>query len=266
LKHPNYSLGQNPTLEEAFQIIRDGFKQKKTVLIVGNCSVSYLGRASSKLESGDRIAIFKPDGSVLVHRPRDYAPVNWQPPGSLFNTRIRGNTLQVRAFRKRENEVLEIIFDNVILVSALELKDAGEFYLHASEKDMQRAIMLEPSLLEEGFRPISAERAVESGFIDIFGRDKNNILTIVEIKRNPATREDVLQLRKYVENIQNREEPNIRGIIVAPQLARGSQTLLATLGLEFKPLSPEKCSAILRSHDNKRLTDFFGEDRSIDRY
>jgi len=247
-----------PTLKEAFLAVKSGTSRRKTVLILGNCWVDYDGRASSKLEPGERIVLFKSDGSALIHRPRDYAPVNWQPPGSLFRTKLDEDHLRVRVFRRKENEVLEVSFDEVLLVAVMDLKDAGEFHLYASEEDMQQALLLEPSLLEEGFRPITAERPVEPGFIDILGVDGNNVLTVVEIKRKAATKESVTQLKRYVDVFTLDSERPVRGILVAPELARGAQQLLASLGLEFKALSPQSCAEILKSKKEKPLTDFFG--------
>jgi RecB family endonuclease NucS len=252
-------LLERPTLEEAFRAVKTGISRHKTVLVVGNCTVNYEGRASSKLEPGERVVLFKSDGSALIHRPRDYAPVNWQPPGSLFRTRLDDDWLHVRVFRRKENEVLEVSFDNVILVAILDLKDSGEFHLYASEEDMQRALLEEPSLLEEGFRPITAERPVEPGFIDILGVDKNGVLTVVEIKRKAATKEAVLQLKKYMDVFNVNSERPLRGILVAPDLARGAQQLLASLGLEFKALSPQRCAEVLKSKKERSLTDFFTE-------
>ncbi|MFB0523755.1 MAG: endonuclease NucS domain-containing protein, partial [Candidatus Bathyarchaeia archaeon] len=146
----------------------------------------------------------------------------------------------------------------VILVAVLDLKDSGEFYLFASEEDMQRAILMEPSLLEDGFRPMTAERPVEPGFIDILGVDKDNVLTVVEIKRKAATREAVLQLKRYMDVFTIDSERPVRGILVAPELARGAQRMLASLGLEFKALSPQKCAEVLKKTE-KPLTDFFGQ-------
>jgi len=252
-----YSVKERPTLREAYDAVRAGVSGHKTILVVGNCWVDYEGRASSRLEPGERVVIFKSDGSALIHRPRDYAPVNWQPPGSLFRTRLVKDGLHVRVFRKKDNEVMELTFDDVMFTAVLDLKDSGEFYLHASEKDMQEAILYEPSLLEKGFKPLTAEKPVEPGFIDILGVDKDGILTVVEIKRKPATKEAVLQLNKYMAVFRADSDRQIRGILVAPALARGSQKLLASLGLEFKPLSPEQCSQILRRYREKPLTDFF---------
>lgn len=245
-----------PTVQEAYQAVLNGTSKHRTVIVVGYCWVNYQGRASSTLEPGERTVILKPDGSALVHRPTNYAPVNWQPPGSIFRTLIKNGNLSIRAFRRKENESLDIIFDKLIMVAVLDLRDSGEFYLHASEKDMQEAILIQPDLLEKGFRPIKAEKPVEPGFIDIMGVDKDNILTIVEIKRNPATREAVLQLQKYMAVFMNDSSRRVRGILVAPGLVKGVQELLAKLGLEFKALSPEVCAEVLKRKRTKPLTEY----------
>jgi RecB family endonuclease NucS len=78
------SVVENPTVEKAVLLVKDTLSKRKTLLIVGNCWVDYHGRASSKLEPGERIVIFKKDSSVLVHRPVGYEPINWQPPGCIF--------------------------------------------------------------------------------------------------------------------------------------------------------------------------------------
>ncbi|EMR73170.1 putative nuclease of the RecB family [Thaumarchaeota archaeon SCGC AB-539-E09] len=249
-----------PSLDEASKQVRLGISRHKTVVLVGNCGVDYDGRASSKLESGERIIIIKPDGSALVHRPRDYSPVNWQPSGSLFRTRISNNHLLIRVFRRKENEVLEMSFDKIIFLALFDLNDHGKFHLYASEKDMQQAILLEPSLLEEGFRPISSEKPVEPGFIDIIGVDSNNILTIVEIKRKAASKEAVMQLKKYVDVYKTGDESKLRGILVAPELAKGAQKTLASLGLEYKALSPQRCAEVLKRKETRALTDYFNDD------
>ena len=246
-----------PKVEEALKAVKLGISRHKTVILIGNCRVDYDGRASSKLEPGERVVLFKSDGSALVHRPRDYSPVNWQPPGSLFRTKIVDGNLRVRVFRKKENEILEINFDKIFLVTVLDLKDAGEFHLYASEEDMQKAILAEPSILEDGFRPITAEKPVEPGFIDILGVDRNNTLTVVEIKRKAATKEAVKQLKRYIDVFMVEPSRQIRGILAAPELASGAQRLLASLNLEYKPLSPQKCAEILKRKREKPLTDFF---------
>ena len=139
----------------------------------------------------------------------------------------------------------------------MRLIDRGEFSLHASESDMQRAILLDPSLLEEGFEPISYEKKVEPGFVDVYGVDRDGRLVVVEIKRRTAGRDAALQLAKYVDFVKTMAHRELRGVLVAPRLAKGVQTLLTSLGLEFKALEPKKCADILRRSETRKLAEFF---------
>jgi RecB family endonuclease NucS len=250
---------QNPTVEKAVSLVKEALSKRKTLLIVGNCWVDYHGRASSKLEPGERIVIFKEDGSVLVHRPVGYEPVNWQPPGCIFQTNSSAKTLQIRALRRKPPECVKISFDPVYVLSVLSLVDKGEFALHASEEDMQKAILIEPSLVEEDFKPISYEKKVEPGFVDVYGEDKTGKFVVVEIKRKTASKEAALQLAKYVNAIRDLTNRDVRGILVAPNLAKGVQRLLETLGLDFKVLNPKKCAEVLSKPETRRLAEFFEE-------
>ena len=247
---------ENPSMEKAVELVRKALSERRVLVIVGNCWVDYRGRASSKLEPGERIVVIKGDGSVLVHRPSGYEPVNWQPPGCLFQTHVVDGVLQVRAVRKKPVESVKLFFDRVYLVSALSLVDAGEFSLYASEEDMQKAILLEPSLLEVGFKPIAYEKKVEPGFIDVYGVDEAGRFVVVEIKRKTAGRGAVLQLSKYVESIKSMVNREVRGVLVAPHLGKGVQRLLETLGLDFRLLDPRKCAEILTRSKIKKLEEF----------
>jgi RecB family endonuclease NucS len=224
---------------------------------VGNCWVDYRGRASSKLELGERIIMIKEDGSVLVHRPSGYEPVNWQPAGCIFQTSIKGDILQVRAIRRKPSEAVKISFDQVYMLSAMRLIDRGEFSLHASEADMQKAILIDPTLLEEGFKPISYEKKIEPGFVDVYGVDVAGRLVVAELKRRTAGRIAALQLAKYVDFIKTVTHREVRGILVAPRLAKGVQTVLSGLGLEFKALEPKKCADTLQRSETRKLAEFF---------
>ena len=257
-KPPAFAV-TNPDIERAGIFIREALSKRKTVIAVGNCWVDYRGRASSKLESGERIVVFKEDGSVLVHRPVGYEPVNWQPPGCLFQTRVVNNVLHVRAIRRKPSEAIRVSFDRLYLLSAMNLVDKGEFSLHASEEDMQRAIIQNPSILDPGFKPITYEKKVEPGFVDVYGVDEDGKLVVVEIKRKVAGKEAALQLSKYVNSVQTIANREVRGVLVAPRLAKGVQRLLTTLGLDFKSLDPKKCAEVLNKSETKKLVDFFGE-------
>ena len=247
---------ENPSVDEAVELVKKALSERRALVIVGNCWVDYRGRASSKLEPGERIVVIKEDGSVLVHRSSGYEPVNWQPPGCLFHTHVVDGVLQVRAVRKKLAESVKLFFDRVYLVSALRLVDSGEFSLYASEEDMQKAILLEPSLLEAGFKPIAYDKKVEPGFIDVYGVDEAGRFVVVEIKRKTAGRKAVLQLSKYVESIKSMVNREVRGVLAAPHLGKGVQRLLETLGLDFRPLDPKKCAEIISRFKTKKLEEF----------
>ena len=247
----------SPSVEEAAKILKEAVSQHKTLLVIGNCWVHYYGRARSKLEPGERILIIKEDCSLLVHRSVGYEPVNWQPPGCIFHIKFKGNILEIRAVRRKPAESVKVFFDRIHLVSAISLADSGEFSLYASEEDMQKAILLEPSLVEEGFKPMSYEKKVEPGFVDVYGVDKDGNFVVVEIKRKTAGNEAVLQLSKYVDAIKSKVNRKVRGILVAPSIAKGVQRLLVTVGLDFRALDPKKCAGILRRSKTRKLETFF---------
>ena len=104
-------------------------------------------------------------------------------------SKSKSDELEVHGVRQKPRESVRVTFNNVYMVTSLNLTDSGDFLLHASEDDMHRAILLKPELLEEGFKPISWEKKVEPGFVDIYGEDKNGKLVIVEVKRKTASKE-----------------------------------------------------------------------------
>jgi RecB family endonuclease NucS len=247
----------NPTLAEATAVIEKAFVQRKTLIVAGKCSVRYVGRAKSTLEPGERLLIIKEDGSLLVHRPVGYEPVNWQPSGTVFHVQPKPDALEVHAVRQTPRENVLVTFNEVFMVSALSLEDSGEFALYASEQDMHRAILLKPSLLEEGFKPISYEKKIEPGFVDVYGVDKRGKLVVVEVKRKTAGKDAVLQLSRYIEAIKGKADRELRGVLVAPSLGKDVQRLLVTLGLEFKALDPKKCARVLKKTEVTKLDTFF---------
>lgn len=247
---------ESPSVEKAAEIVKNACSTRKTLILVGNCWVDYRGRANSKLEPGERIVIIKEDGSVLIHRPSGYEPVNWQPPGCLFQTKAVDDVLRIRAIRQKPRESVGIFFNRIYLLSVLSLVDRGDFSLYASEEDMQRAILLKPEIIEAGFKPTSYEKKVEPGFVDVYGTDKNGNFVVVEIKRKTAGRKAALQLAKYVESIKGKVNREVRGILAAPRTAKGVQRLLATLKLDFKPLDPKKCAEILGRPETRKISDF----------
>jgi hypothetical protein len=185
--------------------------------------------------------------------------VNWQPSGCVFHVQKKEKEIEIHGIRQKPRESVKVQFHSIFMVSALSLKDSGEFLLSASEQDMHKAILAKPSLIEEDFKPISYEKKVEPGFVDVYGVDKNGKLVVIEVKRKTAGKEAALQLAKYIEAIKDKSDREIRGILVAPSLGKNVQRTLVTLGLEFKSLDPRKCSEILRKTPAAKLETFFRE-------
>jgi endonuclease len=253
------SVLSEPTLAEAVIIIGKAFAQRRTLVVAGNCHVHYNGRANSTLENGERLLIIKSDGSLLVHRPVGYEPVNWQPAGGVFHVQIKDDGLEVHGVRHKPHESVRVTFSSILMVSTMNLDDSGDFLLHASEDDMHRAILLKPELFEKGFKPISWEKHVQPGFVDIYGEDKDGKLVIVEVKRKTATKENAHQLAKYIQPIKAKTNRDIRAVLVAPSLGKDVQRVMETMGLEFKALDPKECALVLRKTPTSKLELFFKE-------
>ncbi|MEM0329490.1 MAG: endonuclease NucS [Nitrososphaerota archaeon] len=244
-------------LKEAAEKLREGIRSRSLIVLTGLMEVFYEGRASSSLGEGERLLLIKQDGSVLVHRPTGYEPVNWQPPGSLISVIVRDGVLVIEARRLSPEEILRVVVKKVYSIESHKLEDSADFAMHATEEEMKRAILLEPSLIEEGFKPIEDERrAGRAGFVDIFGVDSSGNLVVVEIKRRNATSEDVRQLVSYVKEIEKELGRRPRMILAAPGVQRSASRELAAYGVEFKCLSPKRCHEILKR--GRGLEEFLG--------
>jgi len=255
---PKVGLVVSPRLTECRDLINDALANQRVLILAGNCTVNYEGRAASKLTWGERVLMIKADGSVLLHRRSGYEPVNWQPPRCHFHVSIEeGKSLSVLATRQKPKESLKLLFDNVMVAVALTLADEGEFAMHVTEEQMKQAILLEPSLVEPGLKLISEETKMgSSGFTDVYAEDGQGRLVVIEIKRNPASRDAALQLNRYVGTLRKRVNRPVRGVLAAPELRSGTAAILAKLGYEFKAVSPEKCFQILKPRTDVRLSEF----------
>ena len=44
-------------------------------ILVARCEIAYHGRATTRLGAGDRVILFKDDGSLCVHAEKGYKPL-----------------------------------------------------------------------------------------------------------------------------------------------------------------------------------------------
>ena len=246
----------SPSLEEAYNLINKALEQKRLIQIVGRCYVEYQGRARSVLTEGERLVILKRDGTILVHKESGVDPVNWQPPGAAIKVTHADDQLIIQAIRTKPRETVRIEFSSILMFCANLIEDAGEFSMHLTEKEMQRVLSANPDLIEPELRVIRQERPVTPGFIDIFAQDAKGRLVVIELKRRRADNEAVLQLHNYIKSLTPRKASQIRGILVAPSLAKGTHAFLEKLGLEYRKIEPQQCAQYLHESSSRKLTDF----------
>lgn len=235
------------------EILSKAVREKRVVVIMASMEVRYKGRSSSKLSPGERICIIKPDGAVLIHRPFGYEPVNWQPSGSLITFGAKDDKIYMKVIRRKPHEILTVYFDKISTVIIADLVDKGVFSMIGDEEDMRKAIILKPELVEEGLKIIKFEKRLPPGFVDLYALDSEGRLVIIELKKDVAGLDAVIQLKRYVDYIR-RDVPNARGILVSPKLAKNCLEALRGYGLEYKRLSLEKCLKVLE--EEKGLTKF----------
>ncbi|WP_368408795.1 endonuclease NucS [Haloarchaeobius amylolyticus] len=230
-----------PDHETARAVVAEGLASGRLVTVFGHCTVAYDGRASSQLGPGDRHVMCKPDGAVLVHTDEGQKPVNWQPPGCTQEARrSEEGYLEVFSTRDSPAEELVVTFERVTQVSTFAMTDEEQLTLAGSEEDLRQRILDDPALVEAGFQPLATERETAAGAVDIYGRDTDGNVVVLELKRKRVGPDAASQLNRYVEALRRdlHAGATVRGILVAPSVTDRARRLLAENGLEFVALEP----------------------------
>lgn len=230
---------KNPDTERVLEILTEGLSKKAFITILASCRVYYDGRATSRLELGDRVIIIKSDGSFIIHQDRNLEPVNWQPPKTKVTARIHQGMVKVRGVRRTPSESLEVEILQTHMISYFIGEDSESLQLAGYEADMGDLIFKDPEVIEKGFRPTSREYHTPQGFIDILGKDLDGNITILELKSRKAGTNAVKQLRRYVDCFCDHKE-KVRGLLIAPSITDDAMELLEEQGMEFKALEPPR--------------------------
>ncbi|MDY6769070.1 MAG: endonuclease NucS [Candidatus Nanohaloarchaea archaeon] len=238
-------LLENPDIETAAAVLDQYLSRPYTVQINGLCSVSYQGRAKSSLDRGERLVIAKQDSALLVHGPDNYQPRNWQPEVDTWTVEIDEEELVVTAVRRDPDETVDIRFSGVDLLMVDKLVDESEMELRGHEIDIHDAIEQSPALVEEELTVVERERKTPAGYIDVFCRDRDDRYVVIEVKRNPDYN-TVLQLQRYVDDLDDEFAADVRGILVAPKMTENVLDYLEDRGLEFVEIEMED---VIASHD-----------------
>jgi RecB family endonuclease NucS len=199
-------------------------------ILVACCTIRYEGRVTTTLESGDRVLLFKSDGSVVVHAGAGAKPINYMPGPSVVKE--QGRTLTIS--RPATGELLTVDIDDVHSDTRFDLVDTAKIMREGQEKDIQAVIFATPESIEPGMVGLKREQFTEVGPVDLFCRDADGRTTVVEVKRVRATAQAVEQLTRYLEQVdRNAAHAPARGILIAPDLAPQARVLLENRGYDF---------------------------------
>lgn len=220
------------TSVEAVNKIINARQSGDVVILVGDCTINYDGRAWSYAE-GRHSVIINPSGSVVIHHSNSVKAKNWQPKGAETTVDINeDNEVVVQSVRTNPEEELNVRFTN--LMKSVHYEPSGEdINLKGSEKEIHEYIYDNASVIDDHFVPEEMEKNIKTGDIDIFGHIGERV-AIVEVKRKKAQQEDVGQLRRYMDMFEN-----ATGFLVAPSITQPAEDVLVEeYGFNYVQLSP----------------------------
>ncbi len=222
-------------------LLENALKKNESIVMCCRCEIWYSGRAESYLEIGDRFILIKSDKSMLIHQPTGNTPVNYMKSDTHYSLTFDDNLLFLNCRNLMHKEFLDIKIEAIHFFESYKLEDGKNLQLSGSEKDMALMLYDNPGLVEEGFKPVSREEQTRYGFMDLFGYDKDNILTVVECKRYTGDFKAVSQLKRYVEKVKSSKGiKKVRGILACPRISPNAKMLLEEYGFKFTAIKPPK--------------------------
>jgi RecB family endonuclease NucS len=209
-------------------------------ILVARCEIAYHGRATTRLGAGDRVILFKDDGSLCVHAEKGYKPLNYMP----GPTTVKEEGDVIRVYRPASDETLVIVVEEVHEDARHELDDEAVLVHHGAEKQMHLLLEASPEIIEAGLVVISRERFTDVGPVDLFCRDGDGRTVVVEVKRVRAVAAHVEQLTRYCERVDlDPAHRPCRGILVAPEIAPQARVMCEARGFDYVPVSYDQLAA-----------------------
>jgi RecB family endonuclease NucS len=199
-------------------------------ILVARCEIAYHGRATTRLGAGDRVILFKDDGSLCVHTDSGFKPLNYM----AGPTSVTQDGDVIRVYRAASDESLVIVLEEVFQDSALDLADDAVLERDGAERQMHVLLERAPELIEPGLVVISRERLTDVGPVDLFCRDAAGRTVVVEVKRVRAVAAHVEQLTRYCQRVDlDPAHAPCRGILVAPEIAPQARVMCDARGYDF---------------------------------
>jgi len=217
----------------------------KTIILLSSCSIEYWGRSRSSIGLGDRIILFKPDSTIIIHSPNGFKPVNWM--GRPTDTSAAKDDGKVVIFSQRTvkpYEEIKITVDKVLGYASYEgLADRQKLDLTHTEHDMRDYLADNPCEVDPDFKLKSVEYCSPLGFFDLYGKIGEQY-TVVELKYVRAGLPAVLQLKRYRDWLGEHLRQDVRGILMAPGVTANCLALLKKEGLEFRKFDVRKLKIV----------------------
>ncbi len=198
----------------------------KPFCLFANAEVLYQGRASSTLERGNYLVLYKRDGSVSIHAGLDIMPRNYMGAGAKLSL----DQDQLIFGRKGEKVVVRV--HHTHFLNYLEDWSESKIVICRTEKELARKIFDNWGDYFDGeFEMIEMEYGTSLGPIDIAGFT-NERDVLVEVKRKRGSLKDVTQLRRYVEAMEARGRP-CSAYLAAPEISSNARKYLEKHSLHF---------------------------------
>jgi RecB family endonuclease NucS len=198
----------------------------KPFILYACCEVLYHGRATSTLEQGNYLIIYKKDRSVSIHAGTLVVPRNYMGSGSKLQT----NSNVLIFVRKKEEVVIKI--DHVLSLTYLANWSESRIVICRTEKELARKIFDNWSdYFDDDFQMVETEFPTELGPIDLLGVTASTAY-IVEVKRKRISVKDVTQLKRYLEAMEKRGR-RVLGFLAGPDISTNAEKYLQKHGLNF---------------------------------
>ena len=198
-------------------------------VLVARCSIGYSGRLTTRLASGDRIIIFKDDGSVCVHGPKGFKPINYMSGPTVLEETAGLITIR----RPATGETLMIEIEEIIADSTHALEDNASLEREGRELELHALLERSPDLIEEGIEVLEREHITDVGPVDFICKDTEGRIVLVEVKRVKAVAAAVEQVVRYREHVEKDATfAGARAIVLAPEFAPQARNLAERRNVE----------------------------------
>ncbi len=219
-------------LEQAQQQISEAISRKDLLLVVGDMTVEYWGRAASKLPRGKRLLLIKGDNSFAIHQNRLLRQTNYMM-GARIGCEMKDGALLLSARKLKPKETINVTLYSVEGLHSYPMREQADLRLFGSEKELSDELMQDLSFLEPGLKPLNQEEVFRKGVVDILAEDTKGRLVVVEVKRRQADYNAVMQLKRYMQQVEKLKGKETRGLLVAPSIGKNAYELLERNGCEF---------------------------------